>query len=208
MLGVVIQFLDRGAHVGGEGRVTLFAQGAEDDRLALLFLLLLFFSFAGWVALVALLAVVLRVHCRCRPVDGPPVDQDPLEQRAVEMTREKALAFPLGPVLRRLYGHHAGGDVEPDAWAVAVRVCPEALRHGEAVRVTGGGGLLETGVAGAETRVRRQGWGEALGEEVVAAAYQGDGANAGVEGEGAEAVMEEVAAGVEGYDQELLVWRV
>ena len=39
---------------------------------------------------------------------------------------------------------------------------------------------------------------EALGEEVVAAAYNGDGGDGEVEWEGAEGVVGEVAAGVEG----------
>ncbi len=62
-------------------------------------------------------------------------------------------------------------------------------------------------MGGAEGGVGVRRWGEAFGEEVVAAAYEGDGADRGVEGEGAEAVVEEVAAGVEGYDHQVLGWR-
>ena len=46
-------------------------------------------------------------------------------------------------------------------------------------------------------------WAEALGAEVVAAADHRDGFDGRVEGQGAEAVVEEIAAGVEGYDHQI-----
>ena len=47
---------------------------------------------------------------------------------------------------------------------------------------------------------------QALGYEVVAAAYHCDGGDGGVEQEGAEPVVDEVAAGVQGYDHCVDVW--
>ncbi len=78
---------------------------------------------------------VIRV---LRTYHDAPVDEDPLEQGAVEVAREEVFAVACGPVLGRLHGHHARCDVESDAWAVLVGVREEAGRHGEAVGVAGG----------------------------------------------------------------------
>ena len=58
---------------------------------------------------------------------------------------------------------------------VMVVVVGQSIAHGKAVGIAGGAGGLKSGMLWSEDGRRVGGWAETLGDEVVAAADQGDG---------------------------------